>query len=785
MAAKPAQILLQGDDRLLTELVPLISDLAMILTLAGLATILCKKLNQPLILGYMLAGFLASPHFSLLPNVIDSSSISIWADIGVIFILFDLGLDYNFNKIKSTANTAIIAAVTEFIGISCLGFAAAQLLGWSFTDSIFTGCMLTMSSTAVVSKTLGELNLLQKPFAPIAFGILVLEDISGIVMMVVLSTLAAAGSAISAGAMLESIGLLVFFLIICFVIGIYFLPTFFKKASNYFNDETLLTVSLGLCLSMVVLASKLGFSSALGAFLMGTLLSGTIYTNRTKVLLEPVKNLFSGVFFVSVGMMVDPSVITGMPGTIIVLALTLIAGKCIFTSLGVMLSGKQLKTSMRCGFSLTQLGEFAFIVANIGAGYGLTSNFLYPVFVTVSVLTIFTTTTMVKSADKAYRRLLRMIPKRIALLLIDAHHENQNAPQHSDWKLFLQIYFTRMAVYSVILIFIDYIAINNLLPYCRELLPWPFGGLLAALLTLLVMSPFLAAIMVSRLGRRDLVASLWFQKRANRPPIILLMFAKVALGMFFIMQIFTSILGLHIAIAVTGALILAKFIYSSDFIISRYLQIESHFLINLNAENLAAAAQKRASARHGMWLDEQLYTCGYEIKAASPWIGWSIRRLDVHRNYKILIIEMHNKHGYMPIPSGHTVLREGDKLLICAPLNVLRTFDAAISNMRLGLEKFTSTVTLHQFLEQESHTRKEQDMLLCYAMPVTSASPLAKSTLKKSDTLSKGKWLALGLERGNYTIIDPDASFVINAGDILWIIGSRQMLNRLFHDTTL
>ena len=237
----------------LTHLVPLISDLALILTLAGLATILCKKFNQPLILGYMLAGFLASPHFTLLPNVIDGDSITIWADIGVIFILFfilfDLGLDYNFNKIKSTANTAIIAAVAEFTGIACLGFACAQLLGWSVTDSIFTGCMLTMSSTAVVSKTLGELNLLKKAFAPIAFGILVLEDISGIIMMVVLSTVAAAGSAISAASMLQSIGLLVFFLIIYFIIGIYFLPSFFKKTRKYFNDEMLLTVSLGLCLA--------------------------------------------------------------------------------------------------------------------------------------------------------------------------------------------------------------------------------------------------------------------------------------------------------------------------------------------------------------------------------------------------------------------------------------------------------------------------------------------------------------------------------------------------------
>lgn len=769
----------------MTHLVPLISDLAMILTLAGMATILCKKFNQPLILGYMLAGFLASPHFTLLPNVIDSGNITVWADIGVIFILFDLGLDYNFNKIKSTANTAIIAAVTEFTGIACLGFACAQLLDWSVTDSIFTGCMLTMSSTAVVSKTLGDMNLLKKTFASIAFGILVLEDISGIIMMVVLSTLAAAGSAISGIAMLESIGLLVFFLIICFIIGIYFLPSFFKKTRQYFNDEMLLTVSLGLCLSMVVLASKLGFSSALGAFLMGCLLSGTIYTKRTKGLLEPVKNLFSGIFFVSVGMMVDPSVVSGNLTTIIALSITLIVGKCLFTSLGVMLSGQPLKTSMQCGFALTQLGEFAFIVANIGAGYGLTSGFLYPIFVAVSVVTIFFTPHVLLNANKAYRRILRNLPKKTAVMLIEAHRENKSTRQQSDWTKFLQIYFTRIIVYAVMLIFISYIGTETILPYCQNYLKAPVSNFTAAAVTLLFMMPFLAALIVSRLGRRDLVAGLWFQKRSNRPLILILMFLKVAIGMFFIMQVCTSMLGLHISVAIIAALVLAKFIYSSDYLVSRYLQIESQFLINLNAENLAAAAQNRAASRHGMWLDEQLYTCGYQIAEGSPWVGWSIRRLDVHRIYKIFVIEIHNSHGYLPIPSGHTVLLTGDKLLITAPLSVLNTFNAAISNMNLGLEKITEPITLHQFLEQESANRQKHDHLLCYAMPITSASPLARSTLKKSDTLSKGKWLALGLERGNYTILDPDASFVINNGDILWIIGSRQMISQLFKNDTL
>ena len=674
----------------MSELAPLIEDLAFILVLAGIVTIFCKKFNQPLVLGYILAGFFASPHFNLLPNVVDTANITVWSDIGVIFILFSLGLDFNFAKIKSIGGTALIAAVTELAGITLLGYACARLLGWQPIDSLFAGAMLTMSSTAVVSKTFEELGLLKERFTQFTFGILVLEDISGIIMMVMLSTIAAAGAAISGTEMLGSIGELAFFLIICFVCGIFFLPTFFRKVSRYLTSETLLIFSLGLCLSMVVLATKMGFSSALGAFLMGSLLSGTAFTETTKKLLTPVKDLFSGIFFVSVGMMVDPALIIKYVLPIAVLTAALIIGKTIFSSLGVLLAGKDLQTALRCGFSLTQLGE--------------------------------------------------------------------------------------------ILSFLAYLGQSKLLPYCHRLFDGYTADIIAAVILLLCMGPFLMAVMFQRVAHTDLIASLWFQKTANHLPIFLLLFIKIAVGLFFILSVFTSILGFSKFIAFAAACILAKFIYSSEYFVERYLQIEAQFMINLNAKTLAA--QKKHAANHPAWLDEQLHVKRYRVAATSLCGGKSLKELNLHRRYNVFVLEIQNGSQILPIPSGSAAIYAGSQLLLTGTPRQLQNFELAIQSYDMQILPLATDnqQTLHQFLADPKHGGTAY---FCYAMPIDRHSPLCGSTLKKSSYLGKVNCLALGLERGNYTHLNPDASFVFQKGDILWIIGTQEMMNQLFISETI
>ena len=384
----------------MSELAPLIEDLALILFSAGVMTLLFKKLKQPLVLGYIVAGFLASPHLSYTPSVVDSENVHLWADIGVIFLLFALGLEFSFKKIVKVGGSAIIAACTIIFCMIFLGVSVGTLFAWSRMDCLFLGGMLAMSSTTIIYKAFADLDLFNKQFTQLVMSILILEDILAIVLMVLLSTMAVSNN-VEGLDLLLSIGKLGFFLILWFVVGIWLIPLLLRKTRKLMSDETLLIVSLAMCFFMVVIAAQTGFSAAFGAFIMGSILAETVEAEHIDHLVKPVKDLFGAIFFVSVGMMVDPSMILEYAVPILAITLTILLGQSIFGSLGVLLSGQTLKTSMQCGFSLTQIGEFAFIIASLGVSLGVTSNFLYPIVVAVSVITTFLTPYMIRLAEPA------------------------------------------------------------------------------------------------------------------------------------------------------------------------------------------------------------------------------------------------------------------------------------------------------------------------------------------------------------------------------------------------
>ena len=395
----------------MAHLPQIIVDLAMILLVAGVTTILFKKLNQPLVLGYIIAGFITGPHFSFFPTVSDAANIQVWSEIGVIFLLFALGLEFSFYKLKSVGNTAFIATAVEIGGMLGFGYLCGTLLGWSHMDSIFLGGMLAMSSTTIIIKAFEDLKLKGKRFTEMVFGVLIVEDIAGIIMMVMLSTLAAAG--ISTMELAMGVGRLGFFLTLWVVMGMYLIPTFFKKAKDLMNDETLIVASIGLCLGMVVLATHMGFSAALGAFIMGSLIAEAPNAEHIEHLVKPVKDLFGAVFFVSVGMLVDPSLLLQYWFPILVLVAVTIIGKLIFSTGGVLAAGQNLNISMHCGFSLAQIGEFSFIIASLGMSLGVISDFLYPIIVAVSVVTTFTTPFFIMAADPAYKVVTKLLPAKV------------------------------------------------------------------------------------------------------------------------------------------------------------------------------------------------------------------------------------------------------------------------------------------------------------------------------------------------------------------------------------
>ncbi|MDD4712385.1 MAG: cation:proton antiporter, partial [Bacteroidales bacterium] len=396
----------------MAHLPSLIYDLALILISAGFMTLLFKWLKQPLVLGYIVAGILAGPHIDLLPvTVTDTHNIQTWADIGVIFLLFALGLEFSFKKLAAVGKTALLTATFAVTGMMICGYMVGCLLGWSSMNCLFLGGMLSMSSTTIIIKAFNDLNMRDRPFTTGVFGVLVVEDLVAVIMMVMLSTISVS-KVFDGSQLLFSITRLAFFLALWFILGIFLIPTFLKKVRKLMNEETLLIVSTGLCLGMVVIAVKAGFSAALGAFIMGSILAETADVKRIEKMMGPLKNFFGAIFFVSVGMMVDPAILAGYAWPVVIIILTVIFGQLIFATSGFLLSGLPLKVAMESGFSLAQIGEFAFIIAGLGLSLGVTDSFLYPIVIAVSVITTFTTPYFIKLADPAYTFLKRILPEK-------------------------------------------------------------------------------------------------------------------------------------------------------------------------------------------------------------------------------------------------------------------------------------------------------------------------------------------------------------------------------------
>jgi len=433
------------------HLPPLIHDLALILITAGVVTILFKWLKQPVVLGYIVAGFLAGPSFVFIPSVIDATNISIWAEIGVIFLLFALGLEFSFKKLMSVGGPASIATVITMGAMMAIGYLVGTLLGWSATDSLFLGSMISMSSTTIIIKTLTDMGMQKQKFANIVFAMLIVEDLVAIVMMVLLSTFAVSQQ-FKGLELVQNIVVLAFFLLIWFIVGIYLIPTLLKRFQRYLNNETLLVVVIGLCLGMVLFASSAGFSSALGAFVMGSILAETVEMKRIEHLVEPLKNLFGAVFFVSVGMMIDPAIIVAHAGTILLISGVVVCGMIFFSTLGVSVSGQSLRVAIQSGFCLSQIGEFSFIIATMGVNLGVIDKFLYPVIVAVSTLTTFGTPYFIKASTPVYRMLEKRIPAGWDRLLKGYSSEGYETTlnRQSDWNRLLKNVLRIVVIYSVV-----------------------------------------------------------------------------------------------------------------------------------------------------------------------------------------------------------------------------------------------------------------------------------------------------------------------------------------------
>lgn len=546
----------------MSQLEPLIADLALILICAGAMTLLFKRLRQPVVLGYIVAGFLASPNMPYMPSVTDLHGIHLWSEIGVIFLLFALGLEFSFRKILRMGAAPIIAACAIIMGMMLVGMFTGQLFGWSQMDCIYLGGMLAMSSTTIIFKAFDDMGLRQKRFASLVLSVLIIEDILAIVLMVMLSTLAVSKE-FEGTQMLMSILKLVFFLVLWFVVGIYLIPLFLRKVKPLMSNETMLITSLALCFGMVVIASAVGFSAAFGAFIMGSILAETVEAEQIEHLVTPVKDLFGAIFFVSVGMMVDVALIAEYIVPILCIIVAIMLGHTLLSTGGFLLAGQPMKTAMQCSFSLTQIGEFAFILATLGTSLHVTSDFLYPIVVAVSVFTTFTTPYMIRLAAPAYGVVERVLPKRWQKKLesnTSDEEETETEEQQSRWRAYFKHVGIILLIHSVLCMAIIALMLYFGKPFISNMLPAPWADIVTALLTIALCSPFLWTLM-GHGSRSDNVVALWNSGRISRVKLVAFQLLRFVFGAAFVSYIigrtvhWNGMLGIFVVLAIIFSIV--------------------------------------------------------------------------------------------------------------------------------------------------------------------------------------------------------------------------------------
>ena len=749
----------------MSNLAPLIADLALILMSAGIMTLIFKKLKQPLVLGYVVAGFLASPHLTFTPSVVDTANIHTWADIGVIFLLFALGLDFSFKKIVKVGGQAIIVACTIIFCMLMLGMLVGAAFGWKRMDCVFLGGMIAMSSTTIIYKAFDDLGLLRKKFTSLVLSVLILEDILAIVLMVMLSTMAVSNT-LEGTVLLKGIAKLVFFLILWFVVGIYVIPTFLKHTRKLMSAETLLIVSLGLCFGMVVLAAHTGFSAAFGAFIMGSILAETVEAESIEKLVKPVKDLFGAIFFVSVGMMVDPTMIVDYAGPIIAITFAVLVGQCLFGTLGVLLSGQPLKTAMQCGFSLTQIGEFAFIIASLGVSLGVTSDFLYPIVVAVSVITTFLTPYMIRAAEPAYAFVDARLPKPWKKFLARYASGGQTVNHESLWRHFIAAILRVAIVYSIVCVAIVALALQFLVPWCRDLLPEPWASIVAAVITIALMSPFLRMVMVGG-NRSDDFLTLWNDSRANRAPLVAVIILRFLLTVSFVMFVIGSLFHMSAGLVFGVALILVFLMTFSKQIRRQSALIEKKFMQNLNSrERHAEYLGEKKPEYAGRLLSHDLHLADYVVPGESDWAGHTLAELNLGRQYGVHVVSILRGRKRINIPGANVRLFPNDHIRVIATDDDLNEFGRAIE----------ANAVVDGDVVEKSETILRQ-------LLIDSNSPFLGKTIAEAGIRNVHHCLIAGVERPGVDGLhapNPQVPFV--EGDIVWVVGEKADVYRLLNE---
>ncbi|HTE28000.1 cation:proton antiporter domain-containing protein [Flavitalea sp.] len=747
----------------------LISDLALILMAGAFITLIFKKIRQPLVLGYIIAGFLVGPYFHLVPTVSDLQNVDTLAEIGVIFLLFSLGLEFSFKKLVRVGGSASITAFVEIVFITVAGYFLGKLMGWSTMDSLFLGGMLASSSTTIILRAFDELGVKTKRYAGVVFGVLIVEDIVVILLMVLLSTMAVTRQ-FEGTEMIFTVLKLLFFLAIWFIAGIFLLPTFLKKAKKLMDDENLLILSLGLCLGMVVLATVVGFSAELGAFVMGSIIAETTSAEKVEHLIKPVKDLFGAIFFVSVGMMIDPKAMVEYAWPILWVTLLTLFGKLISTTIGAVLSGQPLKQAIQVGMSMAQIGEFAFIVATLGLSLGVISPFLFPIAVGASAVTTFTTPYLIKYSEPFSDFITRLLPDKWIRRLNRYSSGTQSIQADSDWRIVLKSYIQIFITNGIILIALLLISMRFIDPFIQQQIANKnLSATIALLVSLGISAPFFWAFMAKRPGNLA-YRELWLEKRYNRGPLLLIEILRNIVGVIAIGFWVNKLVSTQVALLLVVPFTILVLVIFSNRIQKLYQRIEGRFINNLNArenastsnDSLTEKIRDQTTKMQSDLASWDVHIAEMEVKPDADYIGKTLVELGWREKYGINIGYIKRGDRLMRVPGRNNRLMPFDHVGIIATDEQLQLFKSVFNATEVFAQDDNEAgeITLQKILVDE-HTK------------------LKGTDIRSSSLRERTNGLVVGIERGKDRILNPDSATILEWGDIIWIVGDKKKVQQL------
>jgi len=726
----------------------LFSDLALILITAGITTVVFKWLKQPLVLGYIVAGFLIGPHFTYFPVIIDTTSVATWSEIGMVFLLFAIGLEFSFKKLKKVGGPGAIMVLTELIIMFTTGFFVGKLFGWQRMNCIFLGCMLSISSTSIIVKAFDDLKLKNEKFTTHVIGALVVEDLVAVILMVILSTLSV-GNTFDGGELVLSMIKLMFFLIIWFVFGIYLIPSFLKLIRKFMTEETLVIIAIGLCFMMVMLANYAGFSSALGAFVMGSLLAETLEADIIHKLVTPIKNLFAAIFFVSVGMLVDPKILVDYTWPVVIIALTVMIFKTLSATFGMLISGRDIHTSFKAGFCFCQIGEFSFIIASLGLSFKVIDEFLYPIIVTVSIVTTFFTPYIIRLADPLYKWLNPRIPEKWKLAMTNySEGFKVNEDTTLTFKAFVINQFKNMLIYGCIIFALAIICFSAIGPFIINNIKGLWGGLTSIAITLAIVSPFIWAMAFKY--RISLTSSKLITKNLfERHVIVFIFILRYLIALVLITYILRHFISINFFAAVGIAIVISLILAFSNGIMKFYDRLEKRFMDNLNKR------QKQASFIIPEVLQQNFHLEKVTVSPLSQVVGKQLKDTVFRRDYKVSVV---------CIERGPKIYDLPDKDMAFYPYDIVTLVgsDENINKVKPIIE-IEDTELIHE--------RQDHNMSL-HSVKISEKSPICHVSLLNSMFKDRYDAMVIAIQRGDDYILSPSAATIFNCNDIVWFVSS-------------